>query len=197
MVTQIIICLEEFDSIRLFRYNAVAIMNDIKIGDKIIYPNQGLGIIEDIQKENHFGKNYHVFHVRIINNDTLVLVPASYAGEIGIRKLISEKNINNLFEFIGDSEVDIDTNWKGRYKEYQTLMKSGTIIEIATVLKSLYYLNLTKPLSYREKKMLEKAMELVVQEISEVASIPSSEIEEKLLNILSISFKDVVPRVET
>lgn len=172
-------------------------MNDLKIGDKILYPNQGLGIIEDIQRENHFGEDYHVFHVRIVNNNTLVLVPASCTEEIGIRKLISEKKIDSFFKFIGDSEVDIDNNWKGRYKEYQTLMRSGTIIEIATVLKSLYYLNLIKPLSYREKKMLEKAMELVVQEISEVASIPSQQIEEKLLNILSMSFKDVVSRVES
>ncbi|MBN2245330.1 MAG: hypothetical protein JW755_05760 [Candidatus Aminicenantes bacterium] len=172
-------------------------MNDLKIGDKIIYPNQGLGIIEDIQRENYFGENYYVFHVRLINNNTLVLVPVSCTEEIGIRKPIPEKNINRLFEFIGNSEVDIDTNWKGRYKEYQTLMRNGTILEIATVLKSLYYLNLTKPLSYREKKMLEKAMELVVQEVSEVASLPTSQIEEKLLSILSLSFKDLIPRIES
>ena len=87
-------------------------------------------------------------------------------------------------------------NWKGRYKEHVNLMKSGTILDIVAVLKSLFYLSLIKPLSFREKKMMEKAKELVVTEISEAASLPTNQIERKILHILEACFKDVKPSLE-
>ena len=71
-------------------------MNSFKIGDKIIYPNQGLGIIEDIQIENYFGEEFKIYHVRIICNETLVLVPSSNADEIGIRPPIREDTIDKI-----------------------------------------------------------------------------------------------------
>lgn len=172
-------------------------MDKFKIGDKIIYPNQGLGIIEDIQQENYYGENFRIYHVRIICNNTLVLVPSSNAREIGIRKPISEGLIHEIFEFMRNGHIDVTMNWKGRYKEHLTLMKSGSIIDMALVLKSLYYLKLIKPLSFREKKMMEKAKNLIVSEISEVSSIPCSEIERKVLKTLSICFKDVQSQIDS
>ncbi len=172
-------------------------MNSFKIGDKIIYPNQGLGIIEDIQEENYYGENFKIYHVRILANNTLVLVPSANAGEIGIRKPISEDTIDEIFEFMRNGQVDVTKNWKGRYKEHLTLMKSGSILDMALVLKSLYYLNLIKPLSFREKKMMERAKNLIVTEISEVSSLPSTEIERKVLQSLSICFKDVQSQIES
>ncbi|MFQ5721403.1 MAG: CarD family transcriptional regulator [Candidatus Aminicenantales bacterium] len=172
-------------------------MDSFKIGDKIIYPNQGLGIIEDIQEENYYGENFRIYHVRILANNTLVLVPSANASEIGIRKPISEDNINEIFEFMRNGQVDVTKNWKGRYKEHLTLMKSGSILDMALVLKSLYYLNLIKPLSFREKKMMERAKNLIVTEISEVSSLPASEIERKVLQSLSICFKDIQSQIES
>jgi CarD family transcriptional regulator len=172
-------------------------MDMFKIGDKVIYPNQGLGIIEDIQEENYFGQDFRIYHVRLISNDTLVLVPSSNAKEIGIRRPISEKSIQKLYDFIRDAGVDVTMNWKGRYKEHVDLMKSGMIQDMALVLKSLYYLQLIKPLSFREKKMMEKAKNLIVSEISEVSSISSEEIEERVFNLLSRCFEDVTPHVDS
>jgi CarD family transcriptional regulator len=165
-------------------------MKSLKVGDKVIYPNQGLGIIENIQEEKYFGQSFQIYHVRILANDTLVLVPSSNAEEIGIRKPISEDSIQDIFNFIRNGGVDVTMNWKGRYKEHVNLMKSGTIEDMALVLKSLYYLQLIKPLSFREKKMLEKAKDLVVTEISEVSCSPFEEIEGRVLEMLSSCFKD-------
>lgn len=165
-------------------------MNSLKIGDKVIYPNQGLGIVENIQEENYFGQSFQIYHVRILANDTLVLVPSSNAEEIGIRKPISEDSIQSIFDFIRNGGVDVTMNWKGRYKEHVNLMKSGTIEDMALVLKSLYYLQMIKPLSFREKKMMEKAKELLVTEISEVSCSPFEEIEGQVLEMLSSCFKD-------
>lgn len=172
-------------------------MNVLKIGDKVIYPNQGLGIIENIQEENYFGQDFQIYHVRILANDTLVLVPFSNAEEIGIRKPISEESIQDIFDFIRNGGVDVTMNWKGRYKEHIDLMKSGTIQDMALVLKSLYYLQLIKPLSFREKKMMEKAKELIVTEISEVSSSPFEEIEVQVLEMLSDCFEDSIPHVDS
>ena len=172
-------------------------MDSFKIGDTVIYPNQGLGVIEDIQKENYFGEEFVIYHVRILSNETLVLVPFANAEEIGIRKPISEKSVEDIFVFMGNGGVDVTMNWKGRYKEHVNLMKSGSILDVALVLKSLYYLNLIKPLSFREKKMMERAMDLLVTEISEVEASSSGDVEKKILDTLSVCFKDVQTQVDS
>lgn len=171
-------------------------MNGIKIGDKVIYPNQGLGVIEDIQQGTYNGETFKIFHVRIICNNTLVLVPYTSAQEIGIRRPISESCIKQIWDFMRKGAVDITMNWKGRYKEHVNLMKSGTLLDMALVLKSLFYLSLIKPLSFREKKMMEKAKELIVTEISEASCTPISQIEQKVLDTLSLCFKDVKARMD-
>ena len=164
-------------------------MDSLKIGDKVIYPNQGLGVVEAIQEEAYDGQRFQVFHFRILSNNTLVTVPSSTAFEIGIRRPVTNGSIRKIFEFIGNGDVDVTTDWKGRYKEHLNLMKSGTLFDMATVLKSLYFLSLHKPLSFREKKMMEKAKELIVSEISVAADSPSAKVEVKLLGVLSRSFK--------
>ena len=172
-------------------------MKSLKVGDKVIYPNQGLGIVENIQDEKYFGQEFQIYHVRILANDTLVMVPSSNTEEIGIRKPISEDSIQDIFDFIRNGGVDVTMNWKGRYKEHVDLMKSGTIQDMALVLKSLYYLQLIKPLSFREKKMMEKAKELIVTEISEVSCSPFEEIEIRVLELLSSCFEDRPSHVDS
>jgi CarD family transcriptional regulator len=172
-------------------------MDSLKIGDKVIYPNQGLGIIENVLKEKYFGEEFQIYHVRILANDTLILVPSSNAEEIGIRKPISQDSVKEIFHFISNGGVDVTMNWKGRYKEHVSLMKSGTMKDMALVLKSLFYLQQIKPLSFREKKMMEKAKDLVVSEISDVSSIPVPEIENQVLEMLTDCFKNIHPHVES
>lgn len=172
-------------------------MESFKIGDTIVYPNQGLGVVEDIQKEKYYGEEFVIYHVRILTNNTLVLVPLSNAEEIGIRKLISQKTIEKIYKFMGNGGVEVMMNWKGRYKEHVSLMRSGAILDMALVLKSLFYLNLIKPLSFREKKMMEKAKELMITEISEVNGCSGEDVEKKLLDRLSRCFKDIVRRADS
>jgi len=167
----------------------------MKIGDKIIYPNQGLGVIEAIRRESCKGEFSEIIHLRIIANNTLVQISKSTATEIGIRRPISEGSIKKIFDYMRNGAVDVSMDWKGRYKEHVNRMKSGTLSEVATVLKSLYYLSLIKPLSFREKKMMEKAKELIVCEISEAADVPCPKVEKKLLDTLARCFKDAKPRV--
>jgi CarD family transcriptional regulator len=166
-------------------------MITFKIGDRVIYPNQGLGVIENIQEEGYDGERFRILHLRILANNTLVLVPSTSAEEIGIRKLISERAVKEIFDFMKNGEIEVTMNWKGRYKEHVNLMRSGTILDMVAVLKSLYYLSLIKPLSFREKKMMEKAKELIVAEISVASSMPIPQIERKIVSTLASCFKDV------
>lgn len=184
------------DSPDINRYNIFG-MESFKIGDTIVYPNQGLGVVEDIQKEKYYGEEFVIYHVRILTNNTLVLVPFANAEEIGIRKPIPKKAVEKIYKFMGNGEVNITMNWKGRYKEHVNLMKSGSILDLALVLKSLFYLNLIKPLSFREKKMMEKAKELLVTEISEVNACSNVDVEKIMLDKLAECFKDVTPRVDS
>ena len=170
-------------------------MKSLKIGDKVIYPNQGLGVVEAIHEEAYNGERFTVFNLRIISNNTLVTLPSSTALELGIRRPMTEESMRKFFQFMGDGAVDVTSDWKGRYKEHLNLMKSGTLFDMATVLKSLYYLSLQKPLSFREKKMMEKAKELIVSEISEAVALAPEKIEEKLLSTLARSFKAAKTRV--
>jgi len=169
-------------------------MKSLKIGDKVIYPNQGLGVVEAIHEEAYNGERFTVYNLRIICNNTLVTVPSATALELGIRRPVPEESIRKIFQYVGNGDVDVTTDWKGRYKEHLNLMKSGTLLDMATVLKSLYFLSLQKPLSFREKKMMEKAKELIVSEISEAVDAPCAKIEEKLLGTLSRSFKTAKTR---
>jgi CarD family transcriptional regulator len=166
-------------------------MNCFKIGDRIVYPNQGLGIIENLQEEVLFGQKCLIYHIRILANNTLVLVPDVNTEEMGLRKPVSEETIEEIFELLKNGSVDVTSNWKGRYREHSDLMRSGSIVDVISVLKSLYYLSLLKPLSFREKKMMEKARELIVLELSEASSLPVSKIERKLKETLTFCFKDV------
>ena len=171
-------------------------MNSLKVGDKVIYPNQGLGVIEAIKDGAYNDERFKIFHVRIVTNNTLVQIPSSAAEEMGIRRPISESSIKKIFLFMRKGPVDITMNWKGRYKEHLNLMKSGTLLDMALVLKSLFYLSMIKPLSFREKKMMERAKELIVTEISEASCESCSRVEHKLLDTLSRCFKDTKPRLD-
>lgn len=171
-------------------------MNSFKIGDRIIYPNQGLAIIEDIQDELLYGERFRVYRVRILSNNTLVMVPSANTEEIGIRRPITEDSIDDIFRFLKKHRVVVSTDWKGRYKEHVSLMRSGTIFDMACVLKGLYFLSLTKPLSFREKKMLEKVKELLIAEISEVSELSLQEIEQRLADTLTVCAKGLKHNVE-
>ncbi len=172
-------------------------MDSFKVGDKIIYPNQGLGIIEDIQMESYFGEKSRVYHLRIFSNNTLVMVPFTNTEEIGIRKPISTRTVKKIFDFMRNGDIEVTMNWKGRYKEHLNLLRSGTMLDMALVLKSLFYLNLIKPLSFREKKMMEKVKELMVSEISEVSALSIPKIEQRVMETLSLCFKDIDSRLDS
>lgn len=85
-------------------------MKTLKIGEKVIYPNQGLGVVEAIHEEAYNGERFTVYNLRIIANNTLVTLPSATALEIGIRRPMAEDSIRKIFQFMGDGDVDVTTD---------------------------------------------------------------------------------------
>jgi CarD family transcriptional regulator len=139
-----------------------------EVGDKVIYPNHGLGIVERIEEKTILGTTCGFYHLRIVANDTTVLVPLANVDGVGLRRAISDDEVERLFGLLGDGRIDNHQNWKGRFKDNSDKMRSGSIYEVADVLKSLTFLAKSKSLSFREKRMLDRAKFLIVSEVSEV-----------------------------
>jgi len=138
-----------------------------KVGDKVVYPNHGVAGIEEIREGPILGQETDFYALRVTSNETLVLVPTEKALDVGIRRLISKKDVTKLLRQLRSNDVDPGDDWKERYQENSDLMRTGEIWEVAKVLKGLAALSTQKDLSDRERRMMEKAHELVVSEIAQ------------------------------
>jgi CarD family transcriptional regulator len=151
-----------------------------QIGDKVIYPNQGLGVVHGIETKTILGTTCGFYHLRMVANETTVLVPVDNVDGVGLRRAIGDEEIERLFGLLGDGKIDNHQNWKGRFKDNSDRMRTGSIYDVVEVLKSLTFLARSKNLSFREKRMLDRAKFLVISEISEVAREKTEAIEQKV-----------------
>lgn len=159
-----------------------------QIGDKVIYPNHGLGVVEKVEEKTIFGTTTGFFHLRIISNETTVLVPVANVDNVGLRRAITDEEVERLFTLLGDGKIDNHQNWKGRFKDNSDKMRTGSIYDMADVLKSLTFLSKSKSLSFREKRMLDRAKSLIVSEISEVMCLTAEAIEDRVNQALEKCF---------
>jgi CarD family transcriptional regulator len=159
-----------------------------EVGDKVIYPNHGLGVVQGIETKTILGTTCGFYHLRMIANETTVLVPVDNVDGVGLRRAINDEEIERLFSLLGDGKIDNHQNWKGRFKDNSDRMRTGSIYDVVEVLKSLTFLARSKNLSFREKRMLDRAKFLVVSEISEVSHEITGAIEEKVDRALDRCF---------
>jgi CarD family transcriptional regulator len=159
-----------------------------EVGDKVIYPNHGLGIVERIEEKTILGTTCGFYHLRIVANETIVLVPLANVDGVGLRRAISDEEVERLFGLLGDGKIDNHQNWKGRFKDNSDKMRSGSIYDVADVLKSLTFLAKSKSLSFREKRMLDRAKFLIISEVSEVMRETAAEIEGRVDRALERCF---------
>ncbi len=155
-------------------------MLEFEVGDKVIYPNHGLGVIEKIEEKTILGTTCGFYSLRMASSETTVLVPLDNVDDVGLRRAIADTEVRRLFLRIGDGKIDSHQNWKGRFKDNSDKMRTGSIRDVIDVLKSLNFLSKSKNLSFREKRMLDRARFLVVSEIAEVTGDVSETIEDKV-----------------
>ena len=158
-----------------------------EIGDKVIYPNHGLGIIERIETKTIMGTTCGFYQLRMAN-ETTVFVPVDNVDGVGLRRAISDHEVERLFHLLCDGKIDSHQNWKGRFKDNSDRMRTGSIYDVVEVLKSLTFLSKSKSLSFREKRMLDRAKFLVVSEITEVMGEKTPIVEDKVEKALERSF---------
>ena len=122
-----------------------------QIGDKVVYPNQGVGTIENISSRA-FGADYERFYLlRFGYNSVTVLVPFSNAANIGLRRVTKDREISRVLSFLSHGSCPVNPDWKARFKDNSEKMLSGDLLKAAEVFKGLLHLQIEKPLSFREK----------------------------------------------
>jgi CarD family transcriptional regulator len=143
-----------------------------QIGDKVVYPNQGVGTIENISSRS-FGTAYEKFYLlRFGYNSVTVMVPFSNAANIGLRRVTKDREISRLLSYLSNGTCPVNSDWKVRFKDNSDKMQSGDILKVGEVFKGLLQLQLEKPLSFREKKMLERSRHMLVSEIAIARNVP-------------------------
>jgi CarD family transcriptional regulator, regulator of rRNA transcription len=158
-----------------------------EIGDKVIYPNHGLGVIERIETKTIMGTTCGFYQLRMAG-ETTVFVPVDNVDGVGLRRAISDGEVDRLFGLLGDGNIDSHQNWKGRFKDNSDRMRTGSIYDVVEVLKSLTFLAKSKSLSFREKRMLDRAKFLVVSEITEVMGKKVADVETQVEGALERCF---------
>ncbi len=120
------------------------------------------------------------YSLRMLDSGTIVLVPIDNVEAVGLRRAIRDDEVKKLFTLLGNGKIDNHQNWKGRFKDNSDKMRTGSIYDVVDVLKNLTFLAKSKNLSFREKRMLDRAKFLVVSEISEVVGDTAETIDQKV-----------------
>ncbi len=158
---------------------------DFKIGDKVVYPNHGVGVIEQISYGVLNGRTEKYYMLRIFSSGLKVMVPQNNALAVGLRAVMRPTETTKVLSYLEKGKFNSHHDWKHRFKENSERMRTGALIEVAAVLKSLVALSRTKPLSFREKKMLDRAKFLLVSELATARNTSPQNMEDALVRSLA------------
>ena len=156
-----------------------------RIGAKVVYPGHGVGLIESIEEKNIQGSARKFFMLRILENNMTIMIPTENVASLGLRPIVSKEMVSKVYRILRTRKPLGDlTNWHRRYREYGEKIKTGSIFEIATILRDLLVLKSEKELSFSERTMLDTARNLLVKELA----LASQNREEKILADLYAMF---------
>jgi CarD family transcriptional regulator len=146
-----------------------------RVGNKVVYPAHGVALIEAIEDKTVSGCRQSFYILRILGNDSTIMIPIHNAQRVGLRDVIGPSEIPLVMEILRRKEVEISPNWNRRFKDNSERIKSGSLYEMALVLRKLVVLQRERHLSFGEKKMLENVRQLIVTEIAHAAGIDPRE----------------------
>ena len=135
-------------------------------GEKIVYPNHGVGTIENVSSRAFQGRSERFYLLRLNCSSMTVMVPFSHVEELGLRKVTRNGEIARVLAYLSEDGCTRTADWKDRFKENSEKMNHGSLPEIAEVFKTLVTQQTRKPLSFREKKMLDRARHMLITELS-------------------------------
>ncbi len=146
-----------------------------QVGEKVVYPNHGVGTIENISSRSFGAQQENFYLLRLHPNSMTVMVPFSHVGDVGLRKVTKCSEISRVLNYLSTGRPIYTQDWKDRYKENSDKMNNGSLLEIAEVFKTLVAIQALKPLSFREKKMLERSRQMVITETSVAKNLTEPE----------------------
>src|SRR6201982_1831639 len=161
------------------------ISDGFHIGDKVVYPNHGVGIIEQISSRTIGASVEKFYRLKIKSSSLKVMVPFHNVNNVGLRRVVRNGEIQKILDFLTDGECLNNADWKYRFKENSERMRTGSLLEVASVLKGLLMLNPSKALSFRGKKKVERARYLLVSELAMAKNCEECQIEDLLNRALS------------
>jgi CarD family transcriptional regulator len=157
-----------------------------KVGESAVYPAHGVAIIKRIEERMVAGKKKSFYVLQVVENQMTIMVPTDNAGAVGLREIISDRDVRKVYTILKKHDVKIDsTTWNRRYREYMEKIKTGSVFEIAEVLRNLFLLRHSKDLSFGERKMLDHAKHLLVREISLAKRLAEDVVEQEIQTIFS------------
>lgn len=157
-----------------------------KVGDVAVYPAHGVAVIENIEKKEISGSHQIYYILRLLENDMTIMIPQDNAGHVGLREVITKKDVTEVYRILktrkgrGSSQT-----WNRRHRQYMEKIKTGSVYEIAEVLRDLYQLKLDKELSFGERKVLDMARSLLIKELSIAKSQREEQIEREIERIFT------------
>lgn len=159
------------------------------IGDKVVYPMHGAGVIQDIEEKNILGEKTAYYIIKM-PGEVKVMVPTAKAEEIGMRNIIDGETASKVFQVLETDSTEMSLNWNKRYRDNMEKMKSGSVYEVADVVRNLSFKQKEKGLSTGEKKMLSNAKQILVSELVLAEHASQDEVEELINNKINLSFNE-------
>ena len=150
------------------------------VGDKVVYPHHGAAVIEKRETKVAFGEKREYLVLRLAYGDLICWVPTDNTEVVGIREIINDEEVEEVFAVLRKKDVRMPTNWSRRYKNHVEKLKSGDIYQVAEVVRNLSNRDKDKGLSAGEKRMLNRARQILVSELTFAIGVSEAEAEKKL-----------------
>ena len=158
--------------------------NSFHVGEMAVYPAQGVAEVVGIEEKEISGKVHRFYVLRIVDTDMRIMVPLTKAQEVGLRQIIGEEEIAEVFDILREKEVHVDKQtWNRRYRGFMEKIKTGSLFEVAEVYRDLYRLKSSKTLSFGERRMLDTAKNLIVKELSVARKMNEGKMEKEIERI--------------
>lgn len=156
-----------------------------QIGDKVVHPMHGAGVIDSIVQRKVAGKLEDYYLLKLSVGSMTVMIPTGNTQEIGVRPIVSSEEAKDLLRALENIEVDMTQNWNRRYRENMVRLKSGDLLEVARVVKGLLLRESQRGLSNGERKMLRTAKQILISELVLAQSLPYETVEDNIDTVLS------------
>lgn len=159
---------------------------EFKVGDVAVYPAHGVGKVHSIEEREIAGDTHKFYILKIIDTGMTIMVPTGNVRSVGLREVINESEVDIVYDILRERDISInEQTWNRRYREYMDKIKTGSIYEIAEVLRDLMLLRYEKELSFGERKMLDTARCLIIKELAIAQDTAEEDVAEEIDEIFA------------